>query len=128
MIMSEPKLLPCPFCGAEAELEETELLGAFRKSAGCSNEGCQGYQATITFATKREAIAAWNTRADCDGPTDAEILLAYHEQQKEWHRKNTNDPHNVSTAVYVMHCELVNIYDAMVSGDAKRNFLANQNK
>lgn len=42
-----------------------------------------------------------------NGPTDAEMLLEYHTQQ---------------------HCELRDIYDAMVSGDAKRNFLANQNK
>lgn len=56
-------LLACPFCGADASIEETELLGNIRKSAGCSTEGCQGYQSTITFSTRREAISAWNLRA-----------------------------------------------------------------
>lgn len=57
-----------------------------------------------------------------DGPTVPELLLEYHTQQKEWWRKNTNDPHNIGTALYAMHCELVNIYDAIASGDARRNY------
>ena len=56
------ELLPCPFCGGPATIEETTLLGDVRKSAGCGTEYCQGYQSTLTFATHREAIAAWNTR------------------------------------------------------------------
>jgi len=56
-------LLPCPFCGGPASIEESDLLGDIRKSAGCGTEDCQGYQSTLTFATRREAIAAWNRRA-----------------------------------------------------------------
>lgn len=56
-------LLACPFCGGPATIEETELLGDVRKSAGCNTEYCQGYQSTQTFSTRREAIAAWNCRA-----------------------------------------------------------------
>jgi hypothetical protein len=39
------------------------MMGSVRKSAGCNTEGCQGYQSTVTFATHREAAAAWNTRS-----------------------------------------------------------------
>ncbi len=118
-------LLPCPFCGGEASIEESELLGDIRKSAGCSTEGCQGYQSTITFSTKREATNAWNSRNPKPATTDAEILMEYHEQQKEWWRTNTNDPHNIGTALYAMHCDMVNIYSAIVSGDAQRNYAHN---
>ena len=60
----EDQLLPCPFCGGKATIEETALLGDVRKSAGCGKEDCQGYQCTLTFATRREARAAWNKRAE----------------------------------------------------------------
>ena len=56
------ELLPCPFCGGVATIEESDLLGDIRKSAGCGTEHCQGYQSTLTFSTHREVIAAWNTR------------------------------------------------------------------
>lgn len=55
-------LLACPFCGGPAVIEETDLSGNVRKSAGCNTEHCQGYQSTMTFATHREAIEAWNKR------------------------------------------------------------------
>lgn len=119
-------LKPCPFCGASASIEEVKsAVDAVRKSAGCSTEGCQGYQSEVTFATHREAAEAWNTRTE--GPTDTELLLEYHEQQKEWWRTNTNDPHNIGTALYTMHCEMVDFYDALTSGDARRNFYHNAN-
>ena len=58
-------LLPCPFCGGEAVIEEVnygEEIGGCRKSAGCNTEGCQGYQSLVTFSTYREAAEAWNKR------------------------------------------------------------------
>lgn len=55
-------------------------------------------------------------------PSNTELLLEYHEQQKEWWRTNTNDPHGIGTALYTMHCDMVNIYGAILSGDAKRNY------
>ena len=57
------ELKPCPFCGADADIEEIDAVLGVRKSAGCNTETCQGYQSSATFATRREAAEAWNTRA-----------------------------------------------------------------
>ncbi len=56
-------LLPCPFCGCEAELEHLENT---QWSVGClegDHGPCIGYQSFTTFARRSEAIAAWNQRA-----------------------------------------------------------------
>jgi hypothetical protein len=58
------ELAPCPFCGGPAELEETDAGGW---SVGCEEKAlsvhyCMGYQSLTSFATKREAVAAWNMR------------------------------------------------------------------
>lgn len=58
------ELLPCPFCGGEAEIIQNDI-GLF---IGCFYEDCPIGPATSTYvdgyATEAEAIAAWNTRAD----------------------------------------------------------------
>lgn len=64
-------LLPCPFCGSPAELNEFIDIGATSKLVSCSNGGefeddeCVMYLPSNAAykATKREAIAVWNTRA-----------------------------------------------------------------
>ena len=63
-------LLPCPFCGAPASVEETEngigRAGSVCFSVGCDSkdeENCMGYQSFQTFSLRSEAIAAWNKRA-----------------------------------------------------------------
>jgi len=66
--MSNTELLPCPFCGGPAELEEVDGGGW---SVGCEEKPlsvhyCMGYQSLTSFATKREAISAWNTRTQLD--------------------------------------------------------------
>jgi hypothetical protein len=64
-------LLPCPFCGGEAQLEEIDSrsskTGAVAFSAGCHNEGCIGYQSMSTYARRTEAANAWNKRTTPDG-------------------------------------------------------------
>lgn len=51
------ELLPCPFCGGEAEIRGSILL--FVQCAKCKTRYGDGYH-----ATKADATAAWNTRAD----------------------------------------------------------------
>lgn len=55
------KLLPCPFCGGEAELHikkgfNGEIVFVF---VGCNN--CQS--STRTYSTETGAVEAWNKRA-----------------------------------------------------------------
>lgn len=60
-------LLPCPFCGGEAELHPTydmdtnEVDGWF---VWCDNGTCECKPETGQFFTEAEAIAAWNRRAE----------------------------------------------------------------
>lgn len=61
------KLLNCPFCGGEAELEEVKMGDVSNWTVGCREDVdempmCMGYQSLTQFARKCEAITAWNTR------------------------------------------------------------------
>lgn len=59
-------ILPCPFCGHSASLEDIEDLRGVRFSVGCDStdeESCMGYQSLTTFNTRKQAIEAWNKRA-----------------------------------------------------------------
>ena len=59
-------LLPCPWCGGLASVEKVDgKVDPLRYSVGCAADEplCMGYQSLTTFATEREAIAAWNRRA-----------------------------------------------------------------
>lgn len=68
-------LLPCPFCGGKATIEEVRRDLSFdevRWSAGCTDsegkvrsEGpaCVGYMSVMTYPRKKDAIAAWNSRS-----------------------------------------------------------------
>ena len=61
------ELLPCPFCGGEAELHPTydmdtnEVDGWF---VWCNNDACECKPETNQHFTEAEAIAAWNSRAE----------------------------------------------------------------
>lgn len=63
-----PQLLPCPWCGGPASIEETPASATegVRFSVGCDDTDeaeCMGYQSLTTFARRSEAAAAWNKRA-----------------------------------------------------------------
>lgn len=80
--MSELK--PCPFCGGEGDVEQVKsLINTASYQAACSNEDCCAYQFLMhNYPTKRQAIKAWNTRADDwrpieTAPKDGRALLAW---------------------------------------------------
>jgi hypothetical protein len=65
--------LPCPFCGAESEVEEVGLgaTNGVSFTVGCASkheDSCMGYQCFQTFALRKDAIAAWNKRAPQPSP------------------------------------------------------------
>lgn len=58
--MSDPKkLLPCPFCGGEAYLEE---ILEYHNYVHCTN--CECEKGRFQTYKKSQAIKAWNTRSD----------------------------------------------------------------
>lgn len=68
----QPVVLPCPFCGAEASIEECEGgSGLPRFSVGCDSleaADCMGYQSFTTFDRRGDAVRAWNRRAAVNSP------------------------------------------------------------
>ena len=69
--MSAPKeeILPCPFCGSPASVEEFASSSVEPKkvvfSVGCDSQeedSCMGYQSFTTYSRRADAIAAWNKR------------------------------------------------------------------
>jgi len=64
--MSEIKLEPCPFCGGEAELKdmtfEIEGMNVGKTYFVECENGCMEY-----FKTRKEAVEAWNKRAERHG-------------------------------------------------------------
>jgi len=61
-------LKPCPFCGGEINgICKTDYCGGDAYAVSCRYKGCHGSIFTLGygyFATKEEAIAAWNTRRE----------------------------------------------------------------
>lgn len=66
MTTTDQPILPCPFCGSSASVEE--FPGGVKGSlfsVGCDSDqeaSCMGYQSLTTFNTQKEAVAAWNKR------------------------------------------------------------------
>ena len=67
--MSVDKLLPCPFCGCEAEYTETS--GDYTNSVNCTNVLCYA-EIAGAFLEDPATIILWNTRAQTGGD-----LMAY---------------------------------------------------
>jgi len=53
-----PKLLPCPFCGGEAEMNQTWSYW----DVMCHSDLCGVRPVSDGYDTQSEAAAAWNTR------------------------------------------------------------------
>jgi hypothetical protein len=74
-----PELLPCPFCGSPAYIEEESVLGIFRAifrlprlfEIHCGLRQCPVMMQTGRFETEALAIRAWNTRAATPGAAEA---------------------------------------------------------
>ena len=66
--MSGVELLPCPFCGGEAEVN-SERCGWRVK---CSNLICDTVGPWLDDSTEAEARTAWNTRHHLGGKRPAE--------------------------------------------------------
>lgn len=60
--MSNKELLPCPFCGGEADIEGSEHHYIYCKNC---------FADTRTYGSKAEAIKAWNTRNYSEIPNSA---------------------------------------------------------
>lgn len=61
--MAEWKLLPCPFCGGEAELFVTKHIPHGNDyTPRCKDKSCAG-RLTKKFGFKSLAVVAWNRRA-----------------------------------------------------------------
>ena len=56
------ELKPCPFCGGEAKMANTDIGGW---PVYCINCPCD--YGRYWFATKQKAIEAWNRRSDNNG-------------------------------------------------------------
>lgn len=54
------ELKPCPFCGGEAEIVENDCF----VDVCCKNLRCRGWASCLEYKTKKEAIEAWNRRAE----------------------------------------------------------------
>lgn len=65
ILMSNTKILPCPFCGKQPGQRFEEAILSRSDSwhiISCDNEYC--LEVCVHEATEREAIATWNHRAD----------------------------------------------------------------
>ena len=81
-ITKNGKLLPCPFCGGEAEtLTAESMYGGYLFGIMCNDCRSRG----DVYDTEAEAIAAWNSRADYHGYEQAAIEAW--ESIKKWNTR-----------------------------------------
>jgi Restriction alleviation protein Lar len=80
----ETKLLPCPFCGGAAAIDDSP--GPLGYVVYCPNEKCPVEPEGIACHDRDVAIAAWNTRAPSPLHTVAELMEGALQYLREWHR------------------------------------------
>lgn len=94
----QAELLPCPFCGGEAEINI--LLGNY--CVTCSK--CSGSIFPHSGMTKAEAIAAWNTRKPVD-----RILKRLEERKGGYVERYAKTFEPTSRAAYESYDEAIDI-------------------
>lgn len=77
----ETKLLTCPFCGCEAEINK---IADGQYYVECSNFYCWVVPSTDICSTKEKAIELWNTRKH---PLDSDVLQIFFEAIEEWNKR-----------------------------------------
>lgn len=60
--MKKRDLLPCPFCGSEAEMLHN--VGKYAFAVACTKEMCAGNAPLLRYDSEEEAAEAWNTRQE----------------------------------------------------------------
>ena len=56
------KLLPCPFCGKEPEIDKYKIQGVMHWDVSCMNDNCLVLVETDSFESEEDAMKAWNKR------------------------------------------------------------------
>ena len=77
------KLLPCPFCGGRATIQQDTRYPRYGKKDTvkayepiCISSGCLIYKAdSVYFLSEQEAISAWNNRTQQNEPLTLSELL-----------------------------------------------------
>lgn len=62
--INENELLPCPFCGGKAEMQQVDGYGFY---IYCSNDMCNVQVETPFYPSKKIVIEAWNERDNLVG-------------------------------------------------------------
>jgi hypothetical protein len=97
-------LKPCPFCWGKSELDRKDGVTGNQWFPSCLDDDCIGFvnEPFTTFATQREAVAAWNTRATPAGawrpietaPKDGTEVITARRKPTGW---------EISTDCYTIH-------------------------
>jgi hypothetical protein len=79
MTATEMGIEPCPFCGADAEMQPWHGGGPDKQLVGCSEHAYEcPVGPSVTGETPAEAIAAWNTRAEATRTPEAAQWRCFH--------------------------------------------------
>lgn len=103
--MTEPKLLPCPFCGGSGLLNEEYPSGFV---VCCFNTGCGDRPGCVEIGprsrTEEGAISAWNTR-----PIEEKLVEALEQIAYGYSTRNFNAAYwmqqKAKTALYLYHAK-----------------------
>lgn len=78
----ENELLPCPFCGGEAEILTAESMhGGYLFGIMCNDCRSRG----DVYDTEAKAIAAWNTRAERTCKVESSYLNDFTSNHECWY-------------------------------------------